>query len=307
MPIRLILLVPLLLASPDWGASPERTGGSAGFRADTSLVLVQVGVTDADNRLVTGLKPGDCQVFENGARQEVKYFTEEDSPLSVGLVFDSSNSMTEKLPAARQAAAQFLGHANPRDEVFLETFNDRPRIALDFTDRFPDLQNAVVFQAPQGRTGLLDAVYLALAHMRRAANQRRALLLITDGADNASRYTAREVAALARESDAAIYSIGIFDAPGDGSADVIDTAARSLLEELAAVSGGRLFPARGPGEIPACAEKIAAELHNQYVLGYAPAGIARGGRYHRLTVKVGHPGQGRLWCNARPGYYSPAR
>lgn len=304
---RWLLPASILLAWPVWAASPSRLTTSAGFRADTSLVLVNVGVTDEDDRLVAGLKREDFQVFDNGARQEVAYFTSEDSPLSIGLVFDSSNSMTGKLAAARQAAAQFLQHANPEDEVFLETFNDHPRIALAFTDRFEDVQNLAVWQTPQGRTSLLDAVCLALQQMRKAANRRRALLLITDGADNASRYTEREVAALARESDVAIYAIGIFEPPTEGPEDLVDTAARNLLEELTAISGGRLFPVRRSSDLPGCAERIAAELHNQYVLGYVPAGIPRDGKYHRLSVKVNRPGEGRLWWTARPGYYAPSR
>jgi Ca-activated chloride channel homolog len=301
------LLPSILLAGTASPASPKSVAPAAGFRADTSLVLINVGVTDKNNRLVGGLKSQDFHLFENGARQELVYFTSEDSPLSVGLVFDLSNSMTDKLGGARQAAAQFLQHANPTDEVFLETFNDRLKLALDFTGQSQEVQNLVAQQTTQGRTSLLDAVCLALQHMQNAANRRRALLLITDGADNASRYSVREVVALARESDVAIYAIGIFEPAADGPEDLIGAAARNLLQELTAVSGGRLFPVQSAGDLAAGAEKIAAELHNQYVLGYYPTGVPRDGKYHRLNVKIQRTGEDRLWWTARPGYYAPSR
>ncbi len=237
----------------------------------------------------------------------MKYFTSDDTPLSVGLVFDSSNTMTDQLSSARQATARFLQHTNPEDEVFLETFSDRPTIPLDFTRHPSQAQNVTTFKTAQGRSGLLDAVCLALHHMRKAANRRRALLLITDGADNASRYTASEVIALARESDVAIYAIGIFEPPSDGPEDLVDNAARNLLQELAAISGGRLFAVRSTVDLAASAEKIATELHHQYVLGYYPSGVTRDGKYHRLNLKVNSPGDGRLWWTARPGYYAPSR
>jgi Ca-activated chloride channel family protein len=304
---RCFLLASILLAWPASAASLKRIAPDAGFRVDTSLVLVNVGVTDERNGMVGGLKREDFQVFENGARQKIAYFTSEDSPLSVGLVFDSSNSMTDKITAARQAAALFLQYANPDDEVFLETFNDRVKVALDFTDHYQEVQNLAAFQTPQGRTSLLDAVYLALRHIQKAANRRRALLLITDGADNASRYTAREVADLARESDVAIYAIGTFEPATEGPEDLLDTAARNLLQELTSISGGRLFPVSYSSDLPSCAEKIAAELHNQYVLAYYPTAVRGDGKYHRLNVKVRRPGEPRLWPTARPGYYAPSR
>jgi Ca-activated chloride channel family protein len=142
----------ILLALPVCAATPGRVTTNAGFRADTSLVLVSVGVTDEHNQLVVGLKPNDFRLFESGVRQEVKYFTSDDTPLSVGLVFDSSNSMTDKLSPARQATARFLQHTNPEDEVFMETFSDRPTIALDFSSQSSQAQNVTSVQAAQGRT-----------------------------------------------------------------------------------------------------------------------------------------------------------
>lgn len=304
---RSFLLASFLVVWPASAASVRRTPPGAGFRVDTALVLVNVGVSDERNGIVGGLKRDDFQVFENGARQEVAYFSSEDSPLSVGLVLDSSNSMTHQITAAYQAAALFLRLANPDDEVFVETFNDHVKLAVDFTDQFQEAQNLAVFQTPRGRTSLLDAVYLALRHIQKAGNRRRALLLITDGADNASRYTAREVTDLARESDVAIYAIGTFEPPGEGPEDLIDTAARNLLQELTSLSGGRLFPVNHAGDLPLCAGKIAAELHNQYVLGYYPTAVPRDGKYHRLNVKVRRPGMPRLWPTSRAGYYAPSR
>ena len=236
----------ILLAWPAWTASPDAAASKPAFRADTSLVLVKTAVTDAHNRIVTGLTRGEFQLLENGVRQDIAYFTSEDSPLSTGLVLDSSNSMTDQWAAARQAAAVFLQNANPGDEVFLVSFNDRVRTALGFTRDFPAVRSLAASQIPQGRTSLLDAVYQALQNMKQAANPRRALLLITDGADNASRYTAREVAALARESGAAIYAIATSDPPAEGPGDLVNIAARNLLQELAAVSGARPVPRRSP-------------------------------------------------------------
>jgi Ca-activated chloride channel homolog len=291
-----MLTVPLLLTLPGAAYSPR-------FRAEAGLVQVNVSVSDANNRLTAGLQIDNFQVFDSGVRQEVKFFTSEDTPISVGLVVDASSSMADRLAAAKQAAARFLRQANPEDEIFLETFNDRAEIPLNFTNRFEEIQNRVLFQTPRGRTGLLDAVVLALQHMRKAANRRRVLLLITDGAENASRYSTSEVTALARESDVAVYSIGAFDRTTEGPNDLVDTAARRLLQDLAAVSGGRVCPAVTPDAFSICAEKIAEELHHQYVLGYYSS-AGRDGKYHRLKITVTRRGDGRLWWTARPGYFA---
>ena len=183
----------------------------ANIRVDTTLVLIPVTVTDPLNRFVTGLEKENFRVFEDKIEQQIMQFSSEDAPLSVGIIFDCSGSMGHKLEKSRQAVAQFFKTANPEDEFFLVEFNDRADLAITFTTNLEEIQNRLTFTQSKGKTALLDAVYLGLHEMKKAKNPRKALLIISDGGDNNSRYTETEIKNLVREADVQIYAIGIYE------------------------------------------------------------------------------------------------
>jgi VWFA-related protein len=276
------------------------------IRVDTTLVLIPVTVTDPLNRFVTGLEREHFRLFEDKAEQQLTHFASEDAPLSIGLVFDASGSMGSKLQKSRQAAAQFFKLANPEDEFFLVQFNDKPELVASFTHSTEEIQNQLTFTQSKGRTALLDAIYLSMNQMKKAHNPRKAILVISDGGDNSSRYTQSEIKNLVREADVQIYAIGIFENMGGRGRTAEELSGPSLLTELAEQTGGRHFPVENLNELPDIAAKVGIELRNQYVLGYTPTNPQRDGKYRRVTVKVVQPrGLPPLRAFWRLGYYAP--
>jgi VWFA-related protein len=287
---------------------PETDDRRANIRVDTNLVLINVTVTDPLNRFVTGLEKEHFRLFEDKAEQKILSFASEDAPLSIGLVFDASGSMGAKLQKARQAAAQFFKTANPEDEFFLITFNDRPELVMPFTHETQDIQSRLTFTQAKGRTALLDGVYMAFNHMKKAKNARKAILILSDGGDNSSRYTETEIRNLVREADVQIYAIGIFEPIGARGRTAEELGGPGLLSELAEQTGGRHFPVENVNELPDIAAKIGIELRNQYVIGYTPANQERDGKYRRVTVKLVQPrGFPQLKPFWRQGYYAPSQ
>jgi VWFA-related protein len=278
------------------------------IRVETQLVLINVTVTDPMNRFVTGLEKEHFKLFEEKAEQSISQFSSEDAPLSVGLVFDASGSMGSKLAKSRQAAAQLFKTANPEDEFFLVQFNNRPELVVGFTSNTEEIQNRLVFTQPKGRTALLDGVYMAMNHMKKARNPRKAIIILSDGGDNSSRYTESEVRNLVREADVQIYAIGIFESMGGRMRTVEEASGPGLLSELAESTGGRHFPVDNLNELPDVAAKIGIELRNQYVLGYTPINTAKDGKYRRVQVKLKQPkGLPPLKAFFRLGYYAPTQ
>jgi Ca-activated chloride channel homolog len=279
----------------------------ATIRIDTNVVLIPVSVLDPMNRFVTGLDKENFKLLEDKVEQSITQFASEDAPLSVGLVFDTSNSMGSKLAKSRQAAAQFFKRSNPEDEFFLVQFNDRPELVVPFTHDNEEIQNRLTFTQAKGRTALLDGVYLAMNHMKKAKNPRKAILILSDGGDNSSRYTEAEIRNLVKEADVQIYAIGIFEAMGGRARSAEEMMGPGLLTELAEQTGGRHFAVENISELPDIAAKIGIELRNQYVLGYTPANGTRDGKYRRVQVKInpirGFPTLRAYW---RQGYYAPA-
>jgi Ca-activated chloride channel family protein len=271
----------------------------ADIRVDSNLVLVPVSVTDGKNRSVTGLDRETFRVFEGKEERKLLHFSSDDLPLSVGIVFDASGSMADKLRKSREAVAQFLKTANTADEFFLVEFSDRAKLSVPFTNSADEIQNRLMTTESKGKTALLDAVYMALDYMKKAANPRRALLVISDGGDNDSRYTARDIRDRARESDAWIYAIGIYPSH---TIFAEEAAGPQMLSTLAEETGGRQFAITNPNELPDVAEKIGLELRNQYLLGFAPGSEGQDGKYHRVQVKVVQ--HGNLHVSSRPGYYA---
>lgn len=275
---------------------------------DVELALINVTVTDPMGRMVTGLTKDHFRILEDKVEQEITQFGAEDTPLSMAIVFDASGSMGSKMSKAREAVAQFFKTANPDDEFFLVKFNNRPALMTDFTQSLEEIQNQLMFTESKGRTALLDAIYLALNKMKEAKNQQKALLIISDGGDNSSRYTEREVKRLVRESDVQIYAIGIYEPFGSRGRTAEELAGPGLLSDIAEQTGGRQFPVENINELPDIAEKIGIELRNQYVIGYVPQNEQRDGKWRRVRVEVKKiRGMPKLRPYFRDGYYGPSR
>jgi Ca-activated chloride channel homolog len=277
-----------------------------GIKVDVNLTLVNVTVTDPLDRLVTGLEKEHFRVFEDGIEQEVLTMSGEDVPVSIGLIFDMSGSMSDKVEKARQAAVQFMRTANPLDQFFLVSFNDRAELTSGFTSSVEELQNRMMFTASRGRTALLDAIYLGLSQMRGAHNAKRALLIISDGGDNHSRYNENDVKSYLKEADCQLYAIGIYDPIGIRSRTPEELNGPSLLSEVTEMTGGRVFPVGNLGELPDIAAKIGMELRNQYVLGYKSSNPQHNGTWRKIKVKLRPPrGLPPLNVYAKTGYYAP--
>jgi len=280
----------------------------ADIRVDTTVVLIPVAVTDPMGRFVTGLERENFKLQEDKVDQDVTQFSSEDAPLSIGIVFDTSGSMGAKLQKSREAVRQFLKTSNPEDEFFLVQFSDRPDLTVPFTSEPEDVLSRLTFLQPKGRTALLDGVYLAINTMKKARNGRKAILIISDGGDNSSRYTETEVRNRVREADVQIYAIGIFEPMGGRGRTPEEMAGPGLLGEVTEQTGGRHFAVDNLAELPDVAAKIGLELRNQYVLGYNPKNQARDGKYRRVQVRlVKTTGLPPLKALFRNGYYAPAQ
>ncbi len=276
----------------------------ANIRVDTNVVLVPVNVTDPLNRFVTGLEQTDFRVLEDGVQQKILSFGNEDAPLSIGIVFDTSGSMGEKLSRSRLSVQEFFKTANPEDEAFLVEFANRPELTVPFTHDLGEIQSKLLATRPKGSTALLDGVTLALQTMKKASNPRKALIVITDGGDNHSRYTFSEVRNRVKEADVQIYAIGIF---GGGMGSSEEAAGPGLLSALTEPTGGHHFVA-SLRDLPEIASKIGVELRNQYLIGYTPSNAARDGKFRRITVNVIQPrGLPKIHAHWRTGYYSPTQ
>ena len=277
------------------------------IRTDVDLALVNVTVTDPYNRLVTGLEPDNFRVFEDNVEQELVSFSAEDVPISIGVVFDFSGSMANKVDKAREAALQFFKTANPQDEFFLVSFNERAELTSTFTNSVEDLQSRMMLTAPKGRTALLDAIYLGLSQMRGAHNAKRALLILSDGGDNHSRYNENDIKRLVKEADTQLYAIGIYDPLGYRNRTPEELNGPSLLAELTELTGGRVFAVEHLNDLPDIASKIGMELRNQYVLGYRPSNHTHDARWRKIKVKLRPPkGLPPLSVYSKTGYYAPA-
>ncbi len=281
---------------------------AANIRIDSNLVLVPVSVCDPMNRPVTGLEKEHFKILDDKVEQTITHFAMDDEPLAVGLVFDISGSMSNKLRRSRAAAAAFFRTANPEDEFFLVEFNDQPKLVVPLTRSYEDIQNQLTFAQSKGRTALLDAIFLALHEMKNTKMQRKALLIVSDGGDNCSRYTESEVRNRVRESDVLIYAMGIFEPDGSRGRSPEEAGGPGLLSEICEQTGGRHLPVDDLAEMPDIAAKIGIELRNRYVIGYSPTDAQRDGRYHHVQVKVvpphGLPALRAFW---RLGYYAPAK
>lgn len=272
------------------------------IKKDVDLVLVPVTITDNMDRIITGLAKDNFQVFDGKNRQDIRHFSSEDTPVSLGIIFDMSGSMASKLDRAREAVVEFCKSANPQDEFFMIAFSDRPQLVADFTDRAEDIQNKMILASTKGRTALLDSIYMGIEKMRQAKHQKKALLIISDGGDNRSRYTEGEVKSMVKEADVMIYAIGIYD---HYFATTEEKMGPELLSEITQVTGGRAFTVDNPNSLPDVTSKIGMQLRNQYVLGYRPEKTPHDGKWHKIKVKIRLPrGFPPLQVYAKTGYYA---
>ncbi len=270
---------------------------------DVNLVLVNVSVVDPLGRLVVGLEKENFRIIEGDKEQKILHLSMEDLPASLGLVFDASGSMSNKQQNSYRAAVEFLKVANPDDEFMLINFSNEPHLVASFTSDVEKIGQDLMFLQPKGSTALLDALYLATSQMRHARHQRKAILIVSDGGDNHSRYNLRDVRELVKESDVQIYSIGIFG----GAATPEEVSGPSMMRALAEMTGGRAF-AVGQGYAADIAAKIGTELRNEYILAYRPENEAKDGKWRKVTVKVVPPrGLPPLKVYSKRGYYAPAQ
>ena len=269
---------------------------------DVDMVLVPVTITDPMDRLVTGLDKDNFAIYDGDHSEPIRTFSTEDAPISVGIIFDMSGSMQDKIEKSREAVVQFMQTANPQDEFFMITFNDKPDLISGFTDKIEEIQNKLVFTNPKGLTSLLDAIYLGLDQMKHAKYERKALLVISDGGDNHSRYTESEIKSRVKEADVQMYAIGLFDSYGRTPEERFGP---ELLSELTDVTGGRTFTIDNPNDLADVATKISTELRNEYVIGYKPNPKPHDGKWHKIKVKLMPPkGLPPLHITARTGYYA---
>jgi len=289
-------------ATPDKPQVAKKSAKS--MKVDVDMTLVNVTVTDPYGRLVTGLEQNNFRVFEDNTEQEVVRFSSEDVPISIGVIFDMSGSMADKFEKSRLAAVQFFKTANPQDEFCLVDFNDRAQLASPFTPSVEELQDRLMYSSAHGQTALFDGIYLGLSQMKGAQNPKKALLIISDGGDNHSRYSETDVHKYLKEADVQLYAIGIFDQ--DEYKTVEEKEGPELLTDMTELTGGRTFTVANLSDLPDVASKISMELRNQYVLGYRPSDRARDGRWRKIKVRLRPPkGLPPLQVFARTGYFAP--
>ena len=274
------------------------------IKIDTDLVTVTVTVTDYYGRYVSGLDSKHFKVYDDKEEQEITFFSDTDAPVSIGILFDVSGSMSgDKIAKARNALSRFINTSHPRDEYYLIAFNKRAQLLMDKTRDGEAVLNKLTLVEPKHNTALYDACYLGVERVTRGTHQKNALLIISDGQDNASRYNFKEVRRLMKESDVVIYSVGIMDLRDSSSFEGVQ--GQAFLDELSSVTGGKSFYPTSDVEMDEIFERIALELRHQYTIGYTPKDFTPDGEWHKLKVKVKPPrGLPRLTVRSREGYYA---
>lgn len=301
--IALLLITLPALAQAQQSSSPKSHSDDIyAISVNVDVVVLHATTQDRRGTLVSGLNKDDFQIYEDGTLQPIKYFSHEDIPVTVGLVVDNSGSMSSKRADVIAAGLAFARSSNPQDQMFVINFNEKVSFGLPenvaFTGEVPQLEIALSKLTPDGETALYDAVATALAHLKKGNRDKKVLIVISDGGDNASKHKLAEITAAAGQSSAIIYTIGIFDeADGDRNPGV--------LKQLAKDTGGETFlPDSSKDVVPIC-ERIARDIRNQYTLGYVPTNRKRDGTYRGIQVKAIAPGHGRLSVRTRTGYFAP--
>jgi len=279
------------------GQFPERPE----YSVETKLVLVPVTVTDHKGAFINGLSRDAFTISEDGVRQSIRSFSEEESPVSVGVVLDTSGSMKEFLPVARESLRQFAAFSNPADEAFLATVSTRARVWSGFSDDVAGTFTDAAFEPANGSTALLDAIWASLDQLRSAKNPRKALVVLSDGMDNHSRHARSELLERASESDAQIYTILMNDPPrySKGAELVEIQRGMQLMGELASRTGGVSFTVRSRDDIEEAVAGVSKALRNEYSIGYVSVNPDRNGKWRRIQVRVDRAG---LKAHSRSGY-----
>jgi len=286
----------------------KESGRSPNIKVDTTLVAVEATVVDPFNRVVQGLEISNFKLFEDGVEQKIENLSIEEVPIAVCLVFDTSGSMGEKLRKSRDAASEFFKTANPEDEFCLIQFGDDAEVSVGFTKDVGEIKDKLLFTRSKGKTALLDAVFLAINTMKKTKIPRKAIIIISDGGDNNSRYLESEIKSIVKESDVQIYAVGIYESVGSRDLTPEETHGPELLTQIADQTGGRHFPAQNVNELADIAVKIGMELHSEYVLYFNPTNKNKDGKYRKLRVKlVVPPFLPDLRVYSRMGYYAPTQ
>jgi Ca-activated chloride channel homolog len=293
------------VARPQEGPlSHRRPSDPYTIRVSVGLVVLHATVQNHRGNLVSGLTKDEFQVYENGARQQIKYFSHEDIPVTVGLVIDNSGSMRPKVRDVIAAALAFARSSNPQDQMFVVNFNEHVRFALPenapFTDQPGQLQVALSSVKADGETALYDAIAAALEHLKSGNRDKKVLIVISDGGDDASKERLRQVLAMARQSDAIIYTLGIFD-QNDPDQNP------HVLKQLARETGGEAFLPESLSEVVPICKQIARDIRNQYTLAYVPTDRKQDGTYRAIQVMAEAPHRGRLFVRTRAGYTAPLK
>ena len=274
------------------------------IHVDVDLVLVPVVVTDTMERPVVSLRKQDFALYEQDKRQEIQYFMTEEAPISIAVLFDVSKSMSDKVAMERAALIEFFKNANPEDEYFGISFSDRPHFLAGPTRSIDELQQKLISIEPGGSTAMLDAIYLAASEMRSAHYQRKAIVIFSDGGDNASRYTLGEIRSLVEEYDAQIYAIGLFDTFLFKTIE--EKLGKKWLSDITDKTGGRTITVDNQTKLPEAAARLSREMRNQYILGYRPA--VADGKWRKIKVRVASAvGEQSLRAHYKKGYYSAAK
>jgi VWFA-related protein len=299
------LIVLLSLARPqETSPSQSRRGDEYTIRVNADSVVLHATVQNRNGILVSGLGKDNFQVYEDGVRQQIDYFSHEDIPVTVGLVVDNSGSMRPKRPEVIAAALAFARSSNPQDQMFVVNFNELVSLGLPadtpFTDQAAQLEVALSRIAADGETALYDAVAAALEHLKKGNRDKKVLIVISDGGDNASKHNLAQIMAMAGHPDAIIYTIGLFIAEDPDRNP-------GVLKRLAKDTGGEAFLPESVGEVLPICERIARDIRNQYTIAYAPANRKQDGTYRVIQVKAKAPGNGGLIVRTRAGYYAPSK
>jgi Ca-activated chloride channel family protein len=300
----LLLIAPLGLAWPQEPTLPKsHPDDDYTISVNVDVVVLHATAQDKKGALVSGLGKDDFQIYEDGALQAIKYFSHEDMPVTVGLVVDNSGSMRSKRADVIAAGLAFARSSNPQDQMFVVNFNEKVSFGLPesvaFTDQVPKLEVALSKLTPDGETALYDAMAIALDHLKKGNRDKKVLIVISDGGDNASKHKLGEIMTAAVKSDAIIYTIGIFDEQ-DGDRNP------GVLKQLAKDTGGEAFLPESLQEVMPVCERIAHDIRNQYTLAYVPTNRKRDGTYRAIQVKAIASGRGRLSVRTRTGYFAPS-
>ena len=287
------------------GVEPALNAGLTPFRSNVELVIVPVTVTDAINRPILDLPKHDFTLYEGNVEQQIRYFSCEDAPISVALVLDYSASMRNKIEYERQAVKEFFTYANPQDEYFIITVSSKPKLIASSTQSIGTIEERLASMKPDGATALYDAIYMGINQLRTGRYQRRALLIISDGGDNRSRYSLKETKRVIEEANVLTYGIGIFDdMPFPLFKTIEERLGRKSLSEITDASGGRTIPADDRRKIPEISAMISRELRNQYMLGYQPSNPTHDGKWRKIRVRLSAFATPRH-VHYREGYVAP--